>query len=441
MYPGFLAIVLVTLVYLITNELKIGKKASIVAALLVVSIFWPNNLHFSRQSLALISYLMSLFLLFRLIFHGVDRRVFALLGLQIFFMVISHPATPLFFMFNLVAIVALGWVTQKIGSKERWLITHTMVILIIFWLLWNMIGTRPGIIYTLKDIMLRVAGSLQENPAEASGVERIFVGYTPDYSSIINIRFSLTLLIFLSSFLIPLFALVIHKSFKNWKLLAILTGLAWSNMSIAVPLLYAGLPYYSKPALFTFISWAPLGALAYKAFTTERKRVISFKMKKIAKFFFLLAFVILPALILPIVKYAPLPYLYPTSVELANKNFWDLHWKGENLLYLEYYHLIYYSYILSGVDEPLPSREWLSLDSVYRSGEGLNFSSISTSSIWVTYRLYIRDAFYAYEPSMLQVVEKVTKTLPENAHNKVYDAGWPDWILIPRSNGSISSSD
>ncbi len=439
-YPAFWAIFVVCLLYMITRTLGLSDKSSIVAGLLLVSIFWPNNQHFSRQSIAVIFYLAFFFSFCRVIFKGSDRRFLALILLFLFPLATSHPATPIFLMLNLTGMLLLALFTKKLSSRERELATFALFALIIIWLLWNMIGSDSGIIYTLRDLGFRVVDSLTENPTQASGVARIFAGYTKTYSSILNIRFILTLLVFGAAFVIPVLGIIMRKRWKTGKTLLILAAWAWSNLAVSVPLLYAGLPYFSKPAIFGFISWGPLGALAYEVLFVHPRQFTNHRFWRLKKAgrnlmlcLFTLIFILGPALILPIVKYAPLPYLYPTSAELANKKFWDSHWTGDELLYLEFYRPIYYSYIIDNIGEPLPRKEWVRFGDIYRMGEGVNYSDISEASIWITGRLFTRDGFYAYDPSMFNVARNVTSILPKTSHNKIYDAGWPESILIPEA--------
>jgi len=72
---------------------------------------------------------------------------------------------------------------------------------------------------------------------------------------------------------------------------------------------------------------------------------------------------------------------------------------------------------------------------VYLPGVGLDPNVTCSSSFWVTYRLIVRDAFWNYTPSMLDVVRNLT--LDEaGMHNKVYDGGWPESILVLSSNST-----
>jgi hypothetical protein len=419
-FPGFLALLFVALVYLMADKLKIGKKTAIIAPLLFISVMWPDVFHFSRFSFSLLYYFTSLFLLFYLIFKKFDRRILALLFIQIIPLVISHPATPLFFMYNLVAIAVLAFASRKFQSKETKLICITLAVVSIIWLLWNMIGTTPGVIYTLKDISQNVVNSLIQSPTTVSGVSRILVGYNTVYREIINVRLVLMLAIYLCAFLIPI---IMYKRLKSQKVLFILTAWAWSNMSVAIPLLYAGLPYFQKPVFFAMASWGPLALLLFKT----KSRVWIRK----AKYIFLVAFIISSALLIPLYKYAPVTLEYPPSKELTSKSFLDLY--GSTSIGFIYFEdpAYYYSYILYNQSD-LAVLHYGVL-SIYNFGEGLNYSIVAENSLWITSRLLARDAFWAYDPSMHEIVENVTVTLPETTHNKVYDSGYPESILVPRN--------
>ena len=433
-YPGFLAIILAVLLYLVAEKMKIGKESLVVAPLLFVSIAWPNELHLCRQSFSLIFYLTSWFLILRLIFKKADRRTFGLLISQIFLLTMSHPASPIFFIANLAGVAILGQVLGRkdFRRKELRLIAYTLLISTFCWTLWNFL-LPTGAIRTLTCMMRNLIESLSQRPSEVSGITKIFAEYTSIYGLVIDIRFTLTLTVFIIAILSS-FAL--YRYFSTRKVLLILTGWLVSNMSSSILLLYAGLPFFARPALFTFIAWAPLGALAYKALVAKRKSGLHAKMKSVMRSVFLVAFIVLPLLLMPIIKYGPLPFLYSTSRELASKRFLDLHLGNSGILvYLEYNLPWGYSYIL---DEHAPAHKTMSLTigSFYLPGEGLDTSLIDQASLWITYRLVTRDAFYNYTPSMLHAVENVTLVLPETTHDKIYDSGWPEWILVPRSNST-----
>jgi hypothetical protein len=67
-------------------------------------------------------------------------------------------------------------------------------------------------------------------------------------------------------------------------------------------------------------------------------------------------------------------------------------------------------------------------------------SYASTSAIWSTYRLSVRDAFYIYKPSLEQFLNDTVTDFPKKTHNKVYDSGMLDTILLPRPKSSTNSS-
>jgi hypothetical protein len=452
-YPGIVAVIFTVLLYLIAKKMKIGKESLVVAPLLFLSIAWPNELHLCRQSFSLAYYLMSWFLLLRLVFQGPDRRIFVLLVTQVVLLTMSHPATPLFFMANLVAIAIIGRVLREFRPKESSVITQTLLISAVAWIFWNALNPATGAIRNFIGILENLVASLTENPSEVSGITKIFAQYTPVYELAINIRFGLTLAVFASAMLLSLFTMyqlflkgfltrirLLRKWFMFLKMsidrtvLVILTGWITSNLFTSIPLLYAGLPYFARPVLFTLIAWAPLGTLAYGILATKQKSGLTTKTKKAMRCVFLVAFVVLPSLLIPIIKYGPLPFLYPTSKELANKRFLDLHMGNSGVLVYFEYNLPYScSYILDWHTSTHGPRS-LTLESVYSPGKGLDTSLIDQASLWITYRLVTRDAFNIYIPSMLNVVENVTQILPETSHNKVYDSGWPEWVLTPTSN-------
>lgn len=431
-YPGLFAIIFAVLLYVTAKKMKIGNEASVVAPLLFISIAWPNELHFCRQSFSLIFYLTSWFLLLHLVFRKSDRRIFMLLVAQVFALTMSHPATPLFFVFNVATMATVAFLDQmwqKIRRKARAravvirACTQILLISASAWIFWNAFNPATRALRDLTGIINNLVASLARNPSEVSGVTTIFANYSPIYGLAINIRFALTLAVFVSAILLPF---VIYRYVQDRKLMVILTGWVISNMFTSVPLLYAGLGYFARPALFTFISWATSGALVYSVLASKSEMYI--KIKSLAKYVFLLVFIIVPLFFIPIIKYGPIPFLYPTSRELVHKEFLDLHWvSGRRLVYLEFNLPYGYSYILHGIKE-------LPRSTIYRHSEGLDSVLTSRKSLWITYRLCTRDAFRNYTPSMLYVVENLT--LYQTTYNKIYDSGWPESILIPMPNST-----
>ena len=118
---------------------------------------------------------------------------------------------------------------------------------------------------------------------------------------------------------------------------------------------------------------------------------------------------------------------YPTTRELAGKEFLDLHGTvtGTYVAFEDPAYL--YSYIIYGHEQRL---SFNSVFAIYIPGKGLNSSILEKSSIWITSRVMARDEFMTYSPSWRDIVENTTK-LYTTSHNKVYDNGWPEYILTP----------
>lgn len=431
-YPSLIVTILVLITYSIAEKMKIGKKSLVIAPLCLVAIMWPNAFHVSRQSFSLVYYLASWLFLSVLILQRKDRRISLLLGTQIVLMVMSHPATPVFFVANLIAVAIIGGILRKLRAGEIKLITYTLLFCTFFWLLWNsLVATGEGI-HVVNNIITNLFNSLLTSPAEVSGTSKIFSGYTSIYRSIIDVRLFLTLLVSVSGFLLLLIIYRYCESLKKKRASVMLMGWILSNLFSSVPLMYGGLPYFYRPVLFTFISFAPLGGLIYetvKVKSLNMKGLKSAKMKKIMKSIFVVIFILTPSFLAPIIKYAPLPFLYPTTRELSTITFMNLHLAGADVTILEVTTPWGYSY-LCGLNE---TNYRLVGKDLFSNGS-LN-PRVTGTPLVVTYRLVIRDAFWSYEPSMLQIVENVTRTFP-GTHNKVYDSGWPDWILMPRSNST-----
>jgi hypothetical protein len=414
LYPAFFTVIFVTFLYSIGKELGL-EKVPVLVPLLSVAVMWPNEIHLSRQCFSLIFYVAALFLFLRLMKKR-DRRILPLLFFTILLLVISHPVSSIFFMTSLGAIIVLGLVLRKLQSKDYRLMISTTFFTAVSWIVWNAycLQTSKGL-----DVLVQLSQSFMtailKNPTEVSGMSRILSGYTSIYSAIINLRLGLTVFIGLSAIV---FSAIIYWYSKNKKNVTLTVSWLAPGAVSAILLLYVGLPFMARPALFFFISWAPLGAWVYNRLNQKR-------LKKL-KIIFVSVFIILPALLLPIIKYAPLPFTFATSQELAAVTFTDIYYNGSNYIYLEASPPYSYTYIAYNFRN---ASKTLTFDSWYLPEEGVSQKLIFEHPTLVIYRVITRDAFWEYNPSMSDVVTNLT--LCDETLNKVYDSGYPYSFFIP----------
>jgi hypothetical protein len=423
-YTAFLAVILVVFIYLIAKAAKIKREGWVIAPLLYISIAWPNEFHLSRQSFSLVYYLACWFLLLYLIFRKADRRVFALLVLQLILTVMAEPATPVFLMANLLLVLVLALLSHNRQAKQLGIIVTALAVLSFSWFLWNLFVSSEGIV-SFANMGKTLMSSLVENPSEISGMGRLSVGYTPIYDFVIKIRLILTAVIFCSAIFFLLAAYKRHMEHASW---IILTGWTISSISSALLILYNGLAYFDRPALFSFFPWAILGASVFGMLSEKKVSLMQARAraKKVAKYVFLVVFIILPLFLMPVLKYGPLPILYPSSQELAERSFYALYQNQTyHVVYFEYDGAYEISYIRYGIMEPAGSGVGL----IYVPGEGLNTTVAANSILWITSRITMRDAFYIYTPSYPDIVENLSRC--DITYNKVYDGGWSQWILVP----------
>jgi hypothetical protein len=242
-------------------------------------------------------------------------------------------------------------------------------------------------------------------------------------------RLYLTGIISLSGTLLVLMTYRYSKSISRKKASVILMGWILSNMFSAVPLMYSGLPYFARPVVFTFISFVPIGALFYDSLNINSFSITLFKSvktKQIMKSILIVIFVIVPAFLIPIIKYAPLPFLYPTTRELSTIEFTSFYLTEADVTLLELTTPWGYSSIC-GYNQ---TNYHLIGGNLFSNGS-MNLRVAETTLI-LTYRLVARDAFYDYEKPRIEVVENITRTFLDT-HNKIFDSGWPYWILMPKS--------
>ncbi len=415
-YPFLCAIFLVLLVYSIARNLKMENRASI-AAVFLSSVLWPFIFHFSRWSFSLAYYLISLSLLCRLVFKGADRRFLVLLIIQMIFLVLSHPATPLYFIFNVACIFFLGKFLKIFSSREYRLFTSILAISSIAWLLWNIVGTHPDVVYLLRDVINTVVTSILGG-TEVAGIERIDAARTPSYGFVIDSRLIMMLFVAATSLLMPF---LIRHAKKRTALFLI--GWLWSNLLTLIPIFFVGLSWFQKPIFFSYVSWAIVAAtlVFQEAPRSKRSKAINS---------ILIAFIFVAAAIIPFTKYGPLPLAYPTTRELVSKEFLDLH-RVDDMTFVYFVEPAYFhAYISYGIRLEAKS---IYIFDIYESNQGLNRSIINMSPLWITSRILVYDVVRGYSPSLQAVIENATQLYPTTTHNKVYDCGWPEYILIPRS--------
>jgi hypothetical protein len=434
-YTAFLAVILVVFIYLIAKAAKIKREGWVIAPLLFIAIAWPNEFDLSRQSFSLVYYVACWFLLLYLIFRKADRRVFALLVLQIILVVMAHPATPVFLMANLLLVVVLALLSHNLQAKQLGIIVAALAVLSFSWFLWNLFVSPMGIV-SIDSMGKTLMSSLEENPTEISGLAKLSAGgstqlasYTLIYHFLINIKLIVTAVIFCSAIFFLLVTYKRHMEHGSW---IILTGWTISSMSSAVLILYNGLAYFDRPALFSFFPWAILGASVFGMLNEKKGRLMQARAraKKAAKYVFLVVFIILPLFLMPVLKYDSLPILYPSSQELAEKCFYALYQNQTyQVAYFEYDGAYEISYIRYGIMEPAGSGAGLIVP-----GEGLNTTVAANLVLWISSRITMRDAFYNYTPSWHDIVENLSRC--DITHNKVYDGGWSQWILTPTFNNT-----
>jgi hypothetical protein len=227
-----------------------------------------------------------------------------------------------------------------------------------------------------------------------------------------------------------LFSAMAYRYVKDNRVSIILIGWINSFMIITFIFVYAGLPYFARPALFVFIAWVPIGALTYEIVSRSKTKIWNVNVKKVIHCSFVIFFILLPSLLLPLIKYGSAPFLYSSSKELASYRFLDLRVTNDGILIYFENNLPYgYSYITDGYLRDDGSRS-LTFSQTYSLTEGLDYNLVNTGTLWLTSRLATRDAFYNYDPSLQSIVENVTFILPKSSHNKIYDSGQLNCILI-----------
>jgi hypothetical protein len=122
---------------------------------------------------------------------------------------------------------------------------------------------------------------------------------------------------------------------------------------------------------------------------------------------------------------------YAPTQELQSKVFLDSYREGtRDLIYFEA-PAYYYAYMLYNKSEQR-SEIYFAYNFFYT--EKFDYEIFANADMWLTYRSVVRDGFIMYSPSIESLVENSTDISEVATHNKIYDSGWPEYIMTPRGS-------
>jgi hypothetical protein len=138
LYPIFLMSVISLFIYIIAK--KFSKRFCITAPVMFLSMAWFQSFHFSPESVGLILYVTLWFILTNF-FVGVEESAKAHCGLSILIaasLVISHPASSIFFIINMSLLSTLVYIQKfvTVSNKLKKIIVNVFATTVILYFAW-----------------------------------------------------------------------------------------------------------------------------------------------------------------------------------------------------------------------------------------------------------------------------------------------------------------
>lgn len=426
-YQGMLITTAALLLYSIAKRFNVSNPSF--APLIFFSIVWQDELHFCRLSYSLIFYLAFLLLCIRkpMRTNRNSSRGNILASLVLIpALVLSHPATPMFLLLNLITAMLL--LRIFIGPIRYYLteIFGKTILLAVTWVSWHMTREEGGALSTLTTFGQTVVQSLRGGPQLQSAEMKLSgFTYTTEYYFVIRLHLIHWMIIF--SLALSVF-LVYHFRHNITGLL--LAACLLSSQSTAVIFYYGGLAFFSRPSLFTYIVFAPIAAITFRFFLHARRDAhpqAHLARKTFAILgLFLILFVSFSAFSIPVLKYSDTPFLYlPTSEHTALK-FAIKNLPTNMSLVSTSYNTPggFYSLMINasgGQRGDITYHDWRFV---------VGTEEIDRAAVLVLESCSTRDAFFETNPTYDSLLTKLTSYLRAN-HSKVYDANGNVSLFMP----------
>jgi hypothetical protein len=425
--PFILSFFLIIAVYLFARVFFEEKPSSMVA-FVFLSLFW-FGLHFNRESFALPSYCIILYLLARRLIGIGDTITNDLLLFTLYIAnVISHPGTSITLIMIVVTYFLIKVKYGSEGSKLKHLIAEyaspLVLTLMVLWLSWYIhhYGTLDRAIgETLKSIS-EALNSI--SPSQV--MSRTFYRYTSEYLPIVILRayeaIFATLVGLSLSIMICITSKFKHEYFMlSSSFLGILPLMFYCYVVSTWRATFYRAFLYSLPAVSTLISWF----------------IFKFKPKAGIMRFFTLLFkatllttITLYMMILPLLTYSHAAFAYPPSSEVAMDEFianhaeerddfiWGIEPESPGIYVIMAHQvkirIVGYHYVPN-----LTPDSWL----IYENNK---FNIMAT-----TFRTYVKDAFEEHTPTLLESLTVLESKLSNEAQYRcIYNAGHMNKIYV-----------
>ena len=231
-------------------------------------------------------------------------------------------------------------------------------------------------------------------------------GLTPPFTAILRARMLLTATILSLGFLSSVY--VFFKKKRNEALIPIMY---LSLLAVLAPFMFTG---WSQWYAFKFVAYSTLIASACVAILWRLKRNKYLRT-------FILILVVVGVISVPILRYASIPYLHPTTRELKAASFVHSYYEKEDPIYYTEYPP--YIRVLMGKDPGWEFTQYL--------GFTLNID-LEKNNFLVVERHLARDGYYIYSEPINVILNRMKDSLA-STHNLVYTSGTYPLLFIKES--------
>jgi hypothetical protein len=398
-----LSVVMVLIVAKIGDEIGLDASLFGVPAVLFLGFnYWYQTDIFHRQTFSLIFYLLSLYLIVKILKS--ERRAYFIIYVVVYSaMVMSHPGTPVFLLISLV-VATLGF---TVIHKNRRLLLLTYISLTIFFIYYLFVNSwdLPRMFGYVYSAVRSLLGVVPSTPATA-----VLTGYGATFQRLLNIRLGITGLYLLLASLTTLYVLFKRAVGATVKLIAYIHIGLIVQIGIFV---FGGYIANLRPLFFIVYTCALLVtqwlALVKRFFQAR----VSAPVKTFAKVTLLSVLVTLTCLV-PVLRFSGIPYLYAPTQELSVKTFVDRYYDYASPIYATESNLPYFLAVLvDGNRTPGEPTPFLAP----RPGAALNESYL------LLYRFVTRDGYWRTTPTYQEFVEYLIVTLSNSPiQNLVYSS-------------------
>jgi hypothetical protein len=287
---------------------------------------WSNEFHFSRQSLLAISYPLFLYIAYRNI-RKREKPTAILNVIMIPWITISHPATAFIVCSTLLTFLFVSSISSSLYDRTQKITIPNQIFfictLLVVWLAWHVqfFWESSGAVETLIKMGMNVYNSLLI-PEERISSEYERRTYTQLYQWVVDIRIWMTFCLAIMSILLSVLYILemIKEDKKEFKFLyRFLISCSIINLAITGFFLLSG-HVSTRGIVFLSASWS---LQLIFMFNYIKNRYFSSKRSicNYIRVFFALALALSLIFSVPFLKYSPIPFIAPSTIELSILSF------------------------------------------------------------------------------------------------------------------------